>query len=528
MPKGPPLREGVKRLAVRTEDHPLEYLDFAAVIPEGQYGAGRMTVWDHGTWTEELRIDDEWKVVLEGDPARALPPRPHRQALGQGRVADLPLAKGPPGAEDPGPRFRAMRPMLASIRDTPFDDPAWAFELKWDGYRALALVTSDATELRSRTGRDLTASYPQLADLRRRLLCQEAVLDGEVVVLGPGGELRLQRPAERPAVPFTYVAFDLLHLEGRWIEDLPWAERRALLAQVVAPESPPALIVSDHVDGSGTGLFRLAAEKGLEGVIAKRMDAPYRPGRRVGEWLKIKARREMTAVIGGFTEGGGSRPGTGGRAAGGRARRGRPPELPLARRLGLLRRPRALALGPPARHRDRRIALRRRGPGRPSAPHWVRPDALRGACTSSGRPTTGCAPRSSAGWRIRGGRRARRARRPSRASRGDHVVQEGGRRVMLTNLDKVFWPREGIRKGHLIDHYLRTAPVLVPHLADRPMIKRYPNGIDEDFFFQHTVNDGRGWMRTAEPRAAAASTRRRAATCWWTTPWRCCGWSTSG
>ena len=171
VPKGPPLREGVRRLAVRTEDHPLEYLTFAAVIPQAQYGAGRMSVWDAGTFGQELWTDDEIKLVLEGrDPARPLPPGAHGRALGQAGVAHLPLLEG--AARARGPRRRGsgrLRPMLASTADAPFDDPAWAFELKWDGYRALALVTSDGTDLRSRNGQDLTRKYPDLGDLRRRM-----------------------------------------------------------------------------------------------------------------------------------------------------------------------------------------------------------------------------------------------------------------------------------------------------------------------------------------------------------------------
>ena len=131
--------------------------------------------------------------------------------------------------------MRATSPMLATLADAPFDDPGWAFELKWDGYRALALVTSEATVLRSRTGRTSPPPIPSLGDLRRRLICQEAVLDGEVVVLDPTG-----RPTSAPSDgrgPFTYVVFDLLHVDGEWIEDLPWRERRARLAEVVAPEA---------------------------------------------------------------------------------------------------------------------------------------------------------------------------------------------------------------------------------------------------------------------------------------------------
>ncbi|WP_217915699.1 DNA ligase D [Miltoncostaea marina] len=501
VPKGLPLREGARRLAVRTEDHPLEYLDFAAVIPAGQYGAGRMTIWDRGTWREELRTDDEWKVVLEGDVVRGHYHLVRTGARG-GRDEWLVFrsAKGPPGPPDPTRRFRDTRPMLAGASTGPFDDPAWAFELKWDGYRALALVTSDATELRSRSGRDISSSYPDLADLRGALLCQECVLDGEVVVLDARGKPDFNA-LQNGRGPFTYMVFDVLHVDGRWVEDLPWTERRALLARVVAPEAPPAVRLSDHVEATGTALFRAAAEQGLEGVIAKRMDAPYRPGRRVAEWRKIKARQEMTAVIGGFTEGAGSRRGTlgalivGERDADGalvyRAHVGS--GFSDLRARALWDRLRADEVGespfagpvPPA----------------PQRPRWVRPvlecEVRFAERTPDGRLR---APvfhglvepePSDAGPDVPSG--------PFGSAAGDREVREGERSVTLTNLDKPYWPREGITKGNLLDHYLRMAPVLVPHLAGRPMIlKRYPNGVEEDFFFQHTVNEGPAWLRRAD------------------------------
>lgn len=500
VPKGPPLRQGVKRLAVRTEDHPLEYLDFAAVIPEGQYGAGRMTIWDRGTWREGLRTDDEWKVVLDGGVLRG---EYHlvrtRRRGGKDEWLIFRSTAGPPGPEDPTARFRAMRPMLAGSAAEPFDDPAWAFELKWDGYRALALVTSDATELRSRTGRDLTASYPALGDLRRALLCQEAVLDGEVVVLDPDGAPDFNA-LQNGRGPVTYVAFDLLHLDGEWIEDRPWSERRALLAGIVAPEAPPALMLSDHVIGAGRDLFAAAAANGLEGVIAKRADAPYRPGRRVGEWLKVKTRQELTAVIGGFTEGAGSRRGrVGALLVGEPAGDG---SLTYLSHVGsglsdavareLWDRLRAIEVG--------ESPFANAVPPAPARPRWVRPElsceVTYGERTPDGRLRASVfhglvEPGEDPPPDVPDG--------PFGGARGDRTVREGDRQVTLTNLDKVFWPREGITKGNLLDHYLRMAPVLVPHLAGRPMIlKRYPDGVEGDFFFQHTVKDGPAWLARAE------------------------------
>lgn len=500
VPKGPPLREGVKRLAVRTEDHPLEYLDFAAVIPEGQYGAGRMTIWDRGTWREILRTDDEWKLVLEGAILRG---EYHLvRTRGRGGKEEWLLfrsAAGPPGPEDPAARFRRLRPMLAGVAEEPFDGPEWAFELKWDGYRALALVTSDGTELRSRTGRDMTASYPVLADLRRALLCQEAVLDGEVVVLTADGTPDFNA-LQNGRGPFTYVAFDLLHVDGHWTCELPWRERHELLRAAIAPEAPPLAMLSDHVVGRGADLFAAAAGRGLEGIVAKRMDSTYRPGRRVTDWLKVKARSELTAVIGGFTEGAGSRRGRVGALLVGEEG----PDGSL-RYLSHVGSGLSDALARALWDRLRAIEVDRSPfaeavPPAPQRPRWVRPelrcDVLYSERTPDGRLRApvfhGLAePDEEEVADVPPG--------PFGGARGDRTVQEGGRAVRLTNLDKVFWPRDGVTKGNLLDHYLRMAPVLVPHLAGRAMIlKRYPNGIEGDFFFQHSVTDGPDWLSRAE------------------------------
>jgi bifunctional non-homologous end joining protein LigD len=459
-----------------------------------------MTVWDAGTYEAEKRAEDELKLVLEGGILRG---NYHLvRTAGRGGKEEWLIfrsSSGPPGPPDPAPRFREMRPMLAGSRQEPFDDPAWAFELKWDGYRALALVTSDATELRSRTGKDLTGAYAELADMRRAVTLQEVVLDGEVVVLDEDGTPDFNA-LQKGRGPFTYVAFDLLHADGEWLLDRPWRERRARLAEAVAPEGSPRVIVSDHVDERGTALFALAAEKGLEGIVAKRADSGYRPGQRVKEWLKVKSRPEMVATIGGFTEGTGSQRGMlGALLVGEPAEDGGLTYLShvgsgfshdLGRRLWDRLRTMEVAGSPFANEVPR---------GSP-APRWVRPELRAEVSYAERTPDNRLRAPVFGGLVDDPGEGPDVPPGPFGGARGDRTLEDGGRRITLTNLDKPYWPREGIAKGHLLDHYLRTAPVLVPHVAGRPQIlKRYPDGIEGEFFFQHNVGDqAPPWMRTAK------------------------------
>ena len=404
VPKGLPLREGPKRLAVRTEDHPLEYLDFSAVIPAGQYGAGRMTIWDtrhlRGGAADRRRVearaprrDRATATTTWSAPAGAA-------ARTSGSSSARP--RGRPGRRTRPPRFRALRPMLASSSDEVPRGDGWAAELKWDGYRALALVTSEGTELRSRTGRDLTPSYPELGDLRRRLLCQEAVLDGEVVVVDERGRAPTSTPSRTAAARSPTSPSTCCTSTGAGSATCPGRERRALLAGIVPPEAPPALMLSDHVDRAGSRpCSTRRRENGDRGrSCASAWTRPTARAGGCGEWVKVKARHDMTVTIGGFTEGAGSRRGTRRGAAGGRAGRRRP-DVPVARRLRAHRADVAGALGPPERHRGaRRRRSRTTVPKAPQrAPLGAPRAALPRCASSSGPPTTACARRCSAGWR---------------------------------------------------------------------------------------------------------------------------------
>ncbi|MCB0881226.1 MAG: DNA ligase D [Thermoleophilia bacterium] len=519
VPKGVPLRRGPRRLAVRTEDHPLEYLDFHGEIPEGQYGAGRMTVWDRGTFDVVAWTDRDIKVRLRGS---ILDGEYHMVRTGEGGGREQWLlfrakAAGE-GVPDPTPAFRALRPMLATLRDAPFDGDDWLFEVKWDGYRALALVTGDGVELRSRSGRDVTADYPELARMRRAVLAQEAVLDAELCLFDDDGRARFSRIQNHDGAA-TLVCFDVLYIDGQWVTDRPVEERRALLAAVVSPDHPETARAPDHVAGKGTALFEHIRALGVEGIVAKRRGSPYRPGARSPDWLKVKTRLEDTVLIGGWTQGSGARRDTLGSVLVGRPGPG-----------GVLRFTGAVGSGMDDAT-VRRLATLLRGRERDESPfdrvdgvtspvHFTEPvqwvTVSYGEMTPDGRmrapvfhglaeaPDAGGDDAPAAGASAEATATAAPLPSPGDA---DRVLTDGGRRIRLTNLGKVYWPADGVTKGDLIDHYLAVAPWLVPHLAGRPMIlKRFPNGIDRPSFFQHNAPDNTpDWIPTVELGRGAGS-----------------------
>jgi bifunctional non-homologous end joining protein LigD len=315
LPKGVPLDPKRNHLAVRTEDHPLEYLDFAGVIPAGEYGGGRMTVWDHGTYDLHELTDRKAMVTLHGERARG------RYALFQTRGKNWMIHRMDP-PEDPDRQTAPLdlRPMLATAGPLPRTPAGWSYEIKWDGIRALGHVEAGRLHLVGRNGTDLSDRYPELRPLGRELGSRDAVLDGEIVVFGRDGRPDFQALQSRmhvqsaatqrrlaETVPAVYVLFDLLWLDGRSIMDHPYVERRALL-EGLRLEGPSWQTPPVSRDDPAP-LVTFVQERELEGLVSKRLDSRYEPGRRSTAWIKTKFHLRQELVVGGWTEGQGRRDG---------------------------------------------------------------------------------------------------------------------------------------------------------------------------------------------------------------------------
>ena len=314
VPRGIPPDPQRNHLAVRTEDHPLEYLEFHGEIPAGQYGAGTMKIWDSGTYEEHKFRDDEVMVTFHGERVRG------RYVLFRTKGDDWMIHRmDPPEDPDREPMPDRIAPMLARTGPLPPEDGGWAYEIKWDGVRAIALISGGRLTLAARTGRDITPRYPELRPLGAALAGREVILDGEVVAFD-GARPSFQKLQGRMHLtsdhavrrlaqsdPVHYIAFDLLYLDGRSQMDLRYDERRERLAELEL--AGPTWQAPAHHVGDGAALLEATRAQQLEGIVAKRLDCPYTPGRRSSGWVKVKNICSTDAVVGGWLPGEGGRSG---------------------------------------------------------------------------------------------------------------------------------------------------------------------------------------------------------------------------
>lgn len=342
VPKGPSLNPKDRRLAMMVEDHPYEYRKFEGVIPEGNYGAGNVIIWDHG-WYELHREEESWPASLQeglkkgdlkfklhgeklkGSFALIKTPRmgenawlliKHRdeyaseedvtkqdKSVVSGRSVDPEEETiSLPASEIP----RSLKPMLATLTDQSFDDPDWIYEIKWDGYRAIGSWDGQAAELYSRNGQDFSQKYPSVHEALRKLK-KPAVIDGEVVIVDETGKshFELLQNYGNQGGDLVYYVFDLLWLDGHDLRDLPLLQRKELLKALLPSNGP--IRYSDHVKGQGKAFYKSAQAQKLEGIMAKDGQSKYKLGVRTEQWLKIKTHLSQEAIICGFTEPRGSR-----------------------------------------------------------------------------------------------------------------------------------------------------------------------------------------------------------------------------
>lgn len=516
-PKGPSLDPAERRLAVRTEDHPLEYGSFEGVIPKGEYGAGAVMLWDRGSWTPRgdareglakghLKFDLDGRRLHGGFALTRLPPRGREKhenwllikerdafadraadpveewtrSVATGRDLDEIGAGKKAKRKSAAPLPGFVAPQLATPAEEPPSGPNWLHEIKFDGYRVLAALSGGRARLYTRSGLDWTEKFGALGASIARLGAGAALLDGEVVALDENGRSdfgRLQEALKKGGETLRYYVFDLLEHDGEDLRALPLIERKTRLAALLRG-APPDILYSDHLTGDAQKIFAESCRMGVEGVVSKRADKPYVP-RRSRSWIKVKCGARDEFVIGGwrpssardrpfaslligeFEDGALHYRGRVGAGFGG------PGFAELARMLRRLARKSSPFAGAP-----KTIASRAK---------WVEPKIV--AEISYTERTREGVLRHPVFIATREDKPARQVETPSPAAR--RAAQK------LTHPEKLLFPGAGVTKADLAAYWRTVAPLALPHIAGRPLsLLRCPEGRQKACFFQRHRTQG--------------------------------------
>ncbi len=548
VPKGPTLDPGEKRLAMMVEDHPLEYGGFEGVIPKGNYGAGSVMLWDRGTYEilgdltpQEQLAKGDYKFRLHGEKLKGefaivrmkrgkgnewllLKKKDafshpgwnvddYAVSVLSGRTQEE-IAQGLKAPEPSKPaKLPEISPMLAQIgKGTPPSGPDWLYEIKWDGVRSMCYIQDGRLRLVSRNGNAMERQYPELSVLPHHIKAHNAILDGEIAALDarglPSFELLQSRinVSEVSAIatlsrhtPVVIFLFDLLYLDGRDLRGEPLTERKRLLKQILQPTE--VIRYSEHFPGTGAELLEAAKAQGLEGIIAKRASSFYE-SRRTSDWVKFKLVSTDEFVLCGMIKG------------------EREPFGALA--LGIYDQGKLKWAGNVGTGFDRKkmdaIHVRLAPLATEKCPLEPEKDLPKKGVVWT-KPEIVCEVRFS-NWTDDGKLRApvwiglrpdidplectRDAPEERKVlldpSKSEEILTIDRHRLKFTNLNKLYYPKDKIAKRDLLNYYDAVAPLLVPHLKDRPLsLKRYPNGIDSDFFFQKAIADSfPKWLHTAD------------------------------